>query len=99
MVVRGMKSYLTGCDNIVFMNEILKRAIDRLIEQIHTPSPVGPWEHAENIKVLTTRTLSFEHLIGVLAVGLALGGMTRDEMLESIGRANDSTKPTPPPTP
>jgi len=73
------------------MNEHLKKQIDRLIEQINAPLPANPvnLEYRVNTVVAqTTRILAGEHLMGLMVVGLNLGGMTNEEMLEVIQRAN-----------
>lgn len=70
------------------MNEVLKTQINRLIEQIRTPLTNDPMKPADLLVAQTTRVLAGEHLMGVIAIGLDLGGITSEEMFEVIQRAN-----------
>lgn len=81
------------------MNEVLKKQIDTLIGQIQTPySPIDSEQpmnfHEQRAYLQTVHTIRYmarEYLMGLIAVGLDLGGMTEKEMFEVTARANADT--------
>ncbi len=73
------------------MNEVLKKQIDRLVAQIHTPLTGDKLNPVDELVASTTRVLAGEHLMGVIAIGLELEGMTSNEMLDVIQKVNSGS--------